>query len=1009
MRFHDGELVYTTDSLGNQILDYSYCGYESSNSPIPHVAAVAVVHPIEGDATPTIQAAIDHVAALPVQDNGFRGAILLEEGHFQLKGRLRITTSGIVIRGRGDRTILEATGLNRETLIRVEGQNDRQLFPATPIQTRYVPVGSMQVQVDYPTLFDIGDQVMIHRPSTLEWIDTLGMDEFGGGTGWLKWKPGQRDLYWERSIADIQDDQLFLDAPITTAIDEQFGGGQISKFHWPGRIERIGIENLQIRSEYDTSNPKDEDHCWNAISFENTRHAWVRNIKFRHFAGSAVAIYETGSQITVQDCISIDPISEIAGERRNTFFTMGQRTLFLRCYAARGRHDFAAGFAAAGPNAFVQCTAYLPHDFSGSVDSWASGLLLDNVQIDGHAIRLANLERDRQGAGWNAANSMIWQCNAARIECYRPPTAYNWAYGTWARFAGDGSWYEANSHITPQSLFFAQLAARQGKESSFYDDQLLSYQGTSTSRPSHEQAAAATSFARSAAPKLPELIEQKALPDTLDQDRSTVVVIEAVAPDQDLQKQQPRSAIILKNGLLLHQGRLISGRQMDTPWWRGDDRPYEAHNAQPAVTRFVPGRTGLGYTDQLSEVVEFMEEERISLFHHNYGLWYDRRRDDHERVRRMEPDSWAPFYEQPFARSGQGEAWDRLSKYDLSRYNPWYWTRLKDFADAAERRGKLLMHQHYFQHNILEAGAHWADSPWRPANNINDTGFPEPPNYAGDKRIFFAEHFYDVGHPLRTPLHRAYIRQCLDQFKDNSNVLQSISYEYTGPFHFVAFWLDVIAEWEQENTSSSLICLSTTKDVQDSILALPQYAALIDVIDIRYWAYRSDGSLYTPAGGIDLAPRQHARLESPGKRSFESVYRSVSEYRLRFPDKAVIYSENKDVRWAWAILMAGGSLPPAIADMPGDFYELTTRLRPVQAPEDGTYFQLSNEDGEAIFYVLPQGEVVHELPKTRFRVDCFDTQGTVLDSHTVHGRKTPFSYQNTTNEPAIISLQKCRP
>ena len=41
--------------------------------------------------------------------------------------------------------------------------------------------------------------------------------------------------------------------------------------------------------------------------------------------------------------------------------------------------------------------------------------------------------------------------------------------------------------------------------------------------------------------------------------------------------------------------------------------------------------------------------------------------------------------------------------------------------------GLVLFHENYFQHNILEAGAHWADCPWRPANNVNDTGLPEPP------------------------------------------------------------------------------------------------------------------------------------------------------------------------------------------------------------------------------------------------------------------------------------------
>lgn len=77
-----------------------------------------------------------------------------------------------------------------------------------------------------------------------------------------------------------------------------------------------------------------------------------------------------------------------------------------------------------------------------------------------------------------------------------------------------------------------------------------------------------------------------------------------------------------------------------------------------------------------------------------------------------------------------------MSKYDLTKYNKFYWSRLKQFADLADQNGLVLVHQNYFQHNIIEAGAHYADFPWRTANNINNTGFVEPVNYAGDKRIF---------------------------------------------------------------------------------------------------------------------------------------------------------------------------------------------------------------------------------------------------------------------------------
>ena len=193
---------------------------------------------------------------------------------------------------------------------------------------------------------------------------------------------------------------------------------------------------------------------------------------------------------------------------------------------------------------------------------------------------------------------------------------------------------------------------------------------------------------------------------------------------------------------------------MDLTWWRGSIRPDDAATFGPALTRFVPGRNGPGFTDDIDDLADAMLQHGDAALDHHYGLWYDLRRDDHERVRRMDGDVLPPFFEQPFARSGQGTAWDGLSKYDLTKFNPWYWSRLKKFADVGEERGLVLFNENYFQHNIIEAGAHWVDCPWRSANNINSTGFPEPPPFAGDKRIFMAEQFYDPANPARRALHQ---------------------------------------------------------------------------------------------------------------------------------------------------------------------------------------------------------------------------------------------------------------
>ncbi|MDQ5978063.1 MAG: hypothetical protein QG602_1035, partial [Verrucomicrobiota bacterium] len=248
---------------------------------------------------------------------------------------------------------------------------------------------------------------------------------------------------------------------------------------------------------------------------------------------------------------------------------------------------------------------------------------------------------------------------------------------------------------------------------------------------------------------------------------------------------------------------------------------------------------------------------------------------------------WPPFFEQPFARSGQGTAWDGLSRYDLTKYNPWYFGRLRAFSAEARREGVVLVNEMYFQHNIIESGAHWVDSPWRPVNNINATPFPEPPPFTGDT-IKMADEFYHLSDPDYRALHRAYIRQCLANLAGEPNVIHTLSAENSGPLHFMQFWLDVVAEWKKETGKHPLIALSACKDVQDAILADPVRGATVDIIDLTYWFRTDKGEEFAPAGGQSLAPRQHLRKWKGGRPSAASIRAMAEEYRAKFPGKAVI-------------------------------------------------------------------------------------------------------------------------
>ena len=974
--------LFVIPSVAQKVpMDYSYCGYHRSESPIPSAKVAAYVQPTGHDDAALLQSAIDWVSRQkPNKQTGLRGAVLLAEGTFTLSQPLRIRTSGVVLRGSGrDKTILRKTGYDRGAIVYIEGTHDVQVKdtfdvsdtkPGSVVCTVQGSSSTNNQSVALPSgALKSGTRLVIWRPSTQEWIESLDCQSFGGGKrmGYWAWHPGDTDVRWNRRILQVDGSSVTLDAPITSSIECRYGGAKAIVYEQPGLISDCGVENLSLESDYDHTLQMDESHCWDGVYVADAEDCWVRMVNFRHLAGSAVVVQKSAWQVTVEDCKSLHPVSEIGGYRRRTFLTFGEKTLFQRCYSEHGINDFAVGHTAAGPNAFVQCESFESFGPSGAISSWAPGILFDIVNVDGNDIVFKNWELEKFGAGWSTANSTMWQSTASGLSCYSPDTLNrNISHGCWGQIQGNGEYTQMNEHVHPYSLYASQLEKRLGRD---VQQQCRVYERptNASSSPTIDEAMKLAEEALQPRVTLQMWIDSAVFEADVTPGKVKPFVYKSVLPRNPFKNDY---AVV--NGWLTRNKAVMAGGKHQTPWWNGRAIDASMAKAKSALTRFVPGYEGTGGTDRVDSVIADMHRSHTLVFSQNYGLWTDRRRDDHERIRRKDGDAWAPFYEQPFARVGSVHssqfivhssplAWDGMSKYDLTQLNRWYFWRLQEFAKKAESIGLLLKNQHYFQHNILEAGAHWVDCPWRTANNVNNTPFLEPVNFTGDKRIFTATLFYDVTNPTMRELHRQYIRQSLDAFKGQPNVIHSIGEEFTGPLSFVQFWLDVIGEWEQEN-GKVLVDLAVNKDVQDAILKDPVRSKIVDIIDIEQWFYHHKGE-YTPQGGVNMAPRQYARKIRTGSARFEDVYRAVSEYRSQYPDKAVVYSAQKYPEMCWASLMAGGSCAAIPVKDQAFLYELS-QMTPCP-PADGLYM-LKGDNGRLV-YASSAGAVV-DLAENKYAV-----------------------------------------
>lgn len=355
------------------------------------------------------------------------------------------------------------------------------------------------------------------------------------------------------------------------------------------------------------------------------------------------------------------------------------------------------------------------------------------------------------------------------------------------------------------------------------------------------------------------------------------------------------------NGWFTQDGKAIWGAAQHNGWWGGYRRNegwVHQYKVRTALCRRDPNRVGPSFTEDLDLLTDAMVWYGYPGFEHNFGLWFDRRRDNHDTERRTDDRVQPPFLEQPWARSGKGTAWDGPSKYDLTRFNPWYFARLREFAALCHKKGAVLFHNFYMQHALLETPAHYVDFPWRPTNCLQATDMPD--------NIPAANVFYDLSNDQRRALHRLYIRKCLDELGDQPNVVHLIGEEYTGPLSFMQFWIDTILQWEQETGKYVQIGLVGNKDVIDAVLADPARGPRISVICLSYWWTNADGTLYAPEGGQEVPGRYTGQL--PDATSPASLYRQIREYRLRYPDKAIIQHHRIEVEKAWAFLMAGGSM-----------------------------------------------------------------------------------------------------
>lgn len=440
----DGSLKYIPDSKGNVIPDYSNVGYELGNKPSPDIDAKVTLDPsndINLDRSGDLQNAINQISQLPLDSDGFRGAVLLKAGTYNIAEPIFITTSGIVIKGEGHEeggTLINFTKKERINLFNIQGSADAVGIESTRknVVDAYVPIGAKTITLESGHGFVVGDNVLYTDHKTPEWLKKLKADTLESVCRTLlnktavNWTTETYSLKYKRTITAVDGDKITLDAPVIEFVDGIHSTATLEKYEWPGKIENVGIEKLKTECTF--TGDTDENHGDNMVAIIYAENIWVRDTHARYFVNSNTLINHS-YKVTVLGSISSDYKSKITGRRRYGFevATGSQRVLVKDCVSQNGgRHDFVTGSRAPGPNVFLNNTAIGPvHDDIGPHHRWSTGILWENISSPG-VMNVQNRGCSGTGHLWTGAQHTFWNCTARKMNANNPPLEYkNWIMG----------------------------------------------------------------------------------------------------------------------------------------------------------------------------------------------------------------------------------------------------------------------------------------------------------------------------------------------------------------------------------------------------------------------------------------------------------------------------------------------------------------------------------------------------------------------------------------------------
>ncbi len=478
----DHRLHYRTDAQGNRIMDFSSAGYKEGGVRLPRVPVAATVRPGGADDTSTIQSAIDLVSVTPPDERGFRGAVLLHPGTYSVSRTIKISASGVVLRGAGSGpggTVINMIG-DPFLFLRIAGSGSWETFGASASMTDlYVPSGTSSFNVNDASAFNVGDTVLVRRPVTAAWIHFMDMDTLVRNGQPQTWIAAGSTISTDREIAAIDGNQITLDTPLTDSFDARYlnpPGGSVTKYTFPGRIANVGAEQFTVVAHpvnMDISLPQ-----YTGLSMSAVIDGWARDIVFQD-TQNTITISSSVKQTTL-DNVAVTHTVAHTGDGPADFALSGTQLLASRCSVTGRGNTWPAVTQSRVTGPVVLLDFYGDDRGFDPHQRWATGLLCDRCNFpnshtsDKAGIAYSNRGILGSGQGWDAGWSVAWNTTSTYFLVQQPPGSNNFCIGcigtiltqarpgTTAPLLPNGVYDSYGTPVMPSSLYLEQLCERLG-------------------------------------------------------------------------------------------------------------------------------------------------------------------------------------------------------------------------------------------------------------------------------------------------------------------------------------------------------------------------------------------------------------------------------------------------------------------------------------------------------------------------------------------------------------------